>query len=184
MYVQQMYLYRWYQDCFIEFHCLSIINFIFILVRRVLCDRFYPSRSRTVSQIVSYIHFLRSKYPWIEPFRRSKPGPTFSFARAITNIICIQYNVYIYIIADVIVYYKERKIEKKKERKYIAVKKKEKKKKKQCGMFLDCETHKNSYFFGIRTHHWYWRTLDAYSKKNVPLNYKKKRKKKYTILIV
>lgn len=129
MYVQQMYLYRWYQDCFIEFHCLSIINFIFILVRRVLCDRFYPSRSRTVSQIVSYIHFLRSKYPWIEPFRRSKPGPTFSFARAITNIICIQYNVYIYIIADVIVYYKERKIEKKKERKYIAVKKKEKKKK-------------------------------------------------------
>lgn len=129
MYVQQMYLYRWYQDCFIEFHCLSIINFIFILVRRVLCDRFYPSRSRTVSQIVSYIHFLRSKYPWIEPFRRSKPGPTFSFARAITNIICIQYNVYIYIIADVIVYCKERKIEKKKERKYIAVKKKEKKKK-------------------------------------------------------
>lgn len=129
MYVQQMYLYRWYQDCFIEFHCLSIINFIFILVRRVLCDRFYPSRSRTVSQIVSYIHFLRSKYPWIEPFRRSKPGPIFSFARAITNIICIQYNVYIYIIADVIVYYKERKIEKKKERKYIAVKKKEKKKK-------------------------------------------------------
>lgn len=44
------------------------------------------------------------------------------------NIICIQYNVYIYIIADVIVYCKERKIEKKKERKYIAVKKKEKKK--------------------------------------------------------
>lgn len=37
--------------------------------------------------------------------------------------------IYIYIIADVIVYCKERKIEKKKERKYIAVKKKEKKKK-------------------------------------------------------